>query len=821
MDFDRAMSKVSRSAKRAMLAITAYMGLSIKAFSSFEEQMAQVSTMLNEQTMRYMPAYSKAIKGMAIEFGEGTKTLSEGLYNILSASISADKAIEVLDVAVRSAKAGITDTGTATYAITGILNAYGLAADKASRVSDILFSTVYKGQTTFAQLAPAIGRVTAISSGAGVALEEVSAALATITRGGISTDEAITGLRQGIIALQGKQEQAVELAAKHGIVLSTEALAAKGLSGVLKELSVLSVSTINDMFTEVEARTSISKLIQDQKGYLDDYEQAMRSAGMTQEAFGKNTNILAQRFRRLWQLVKIVSVEVGEEFAGQMTELTELILKHKEKIIEYAEKAADKLSGFIEFMRNDWKAGIKLGLDVSLELFRGFGKSLMVVLEDIFLPLGSNISIWVKRGIAQGLEHRRLINEFLAQMEYSGGITKEAEAAIRQRASQKASEKLSTGYFQPVLEEAYPLIEYKPDTSRLKQITQQTKDEIDRIFQESGSRDYTNLSPFQQFAMDADNWLEKLPGITRETLRYSEALKAVGNITKEDIQINDEATKAANDLAYQRTRITADMYRDMGEFGDDYYNAQKALIDLQYDEYSKFIDDKALLNSWYYDQLEKLSEDSYQNEKNSLDDYFDDLEKRVGDMPKKWADAAASIEYSMANSFDSMISEGASFKDAMTGFAQDIGRAFSRMASQMLAESIMYGTLSGLGFYGPGGGSMITAGGSAAGGGNPYFLHGGGIAGIDGVRKPVPFGTFANAPRFHLGSDEVPAILQRGERVIPKGAGGTQKTDRPIEVHVRSIIVDDRRQAIIEEMKSKEGEKVFIQHAIRNRNLLR
>ena len=64
---------------------------------------------------------------------------------------------------------------------------------------------------------------------------------------------------------------------------------------------------------------------------------------------------------------------------------------------------------------------------------------------------------------------------------------------------------------------------------------------------------------------------------------------------------------------------------------------------------------------------------------------------------------------------------------------------------------------------------MTTAGGSAAGGGNPYFLHGGGIAGRDGPRKPVPFGTFFGAPRLHLGSDEVPAILQKGEMVIPKG----------------------------------------------------
>lgn len=232
----RTLTNIIKKMAKALLAVGA---AATYAFVKFETSMASVNTMLDEQTNTYLPRYSKQIKKMAKIYGESTSVLAEGLYNILSASIPASKAIDVLTTSVKAGKAGITDTSTAAYAITGILNAYSMSADKAGRVSDILFSIVKAGQTTFAQLAPAIGRVTAISASADVALEEVGAALATITRGGIGTNEAITGLRAAIISLMGKEEGAIKLAKQHGIELSIRALKTKGLIGMIQKLSQL------------------------------------------------------------------------------------------------------------------------------------------------------------------------------------------------------------------------------------------------------------------------------------------------------------------------------------------------------------------------------------------------------------------------------------------------------------------------------------------------------------------------------------------------------------------------------------------------------
>ena len=120
--------------------ITAAFGLTVKSAMSFEAELAQVSTMLDDTSMKYMPEYKRGLEKIAVEFGQSTKVLSKGLYDILSASIDPAKALGVLAEASKAAVAGITDTGVAADAITTVLNSYALEADQAGKVSDQLFA---------------------------------------------------------------------------------------------------------------------------------------------------------------------------------------------------------------------------------------------------------------------------------------------------------------------------------------------------------------------------------------------------------------------------------------------------------------------------------------------------------------------------------------------------------------------------------------------------------------------------------------------------------------------------------------------------------
>ena len=397
-----AAKNIQRQTKRLAIAATAYGLASVKAFSSFEEQMAFVSTMLNEQSMRHMPQYTKAVKNMAVEFGESTETISRGLYNILSASVKPAEALGVLEKALTASKAGMTDTATTTYALTGIMNAYGMAAKDVGKISDILFATVKRGQTTFAQLAPVIGRVTSIGASAGVKLEEISAALATITRSGISTDQAVTFLRSSLIALQGKGEDNIKMAKKWGIELSTAGLRAEGLSGMVEKLNELGEEQIKNIFTDIRSRQSLIVLLGKQKEFMYDIDVVTGSAGMTQEAYNKLINTTARSLRQLWQVLKYVTVEVGSRLAQNVKNLTKILVDNKEAIASWAVGIADRVAmvgniiwDVIALMKTRFNQEFQNVLNILLQGFITFGK----VVVNLAFRTGKGMIKAMKAGI--------------------------------------------------------------------------------------------------------------------------------------------------------------------------------------------------------------------------------------------------------------------------------------------------------------------------------------------------------------------------------------------------------------------------------------
>ena len=224
----------------------------VKVFADFEEQMANVSTMLDKPE-QHMDRFRAGIRKMSVDFGESTDTLAGGLYDILSASIAPEKALNVLGVAAKAARAGLTDTKTAADAITTILNSYGLSADNAASVSDLLFATVKRGKTTFAELAPAIGMVATTAASGGVPLEEMGAALATMTRNGVRTENAVVALNAIISSFLKPQKKAVDEAKKLGFEMSTATLKSEGLAGVFARISKLPPDAIAKLFPNVRA----------------------------------------------------------------------------------------------------------------------------------------------------------------------------------------------------------------------------------------------------------------------------------------------------------------------------------------------------------------------------------------------------------------------------------------------------------------------------------------------------------------------------------------------------------------------------------------
>ena len=131
---------------------------------------------------------------------------------------------------------------------------------------------------------------------------------------------------------------------------------------------------------------------------------------------------------------------------------------------------------------------------------------------------------------------------------------------------------------------------------------------------------------------------------------------------------------------------------------------------------------------------------------------------------------------SAENAFRSFVNTGKfDFKSLVRSILADLAvLSFRRAVLAPIANAL---------FGGFGGGNLLAG-----------VAHSGAVAGFTGSTRSVPSALFANAPRYHSGGtvglrpDEVPAILQRGERVLSRretaSYGAAQNVAQPVAIHI-------------------------------------
>ncbi|KSV79565.1 hypothetical protein N185_00100 [Sinorhizobium sp. GW3] len=175
---------------------------------------------------------------------------------------------------------------------------------------------------------------------------------------------------------------------------------------------------------------------------------------------------------------------------------------------------------------------------------------------------------------------------------------------------------------------------------------------------------------------------------------------------------------------------------------------------------------------------------------------------RLKDSQQKAVDAAkqfSGLGQEVVGGFISDIRNGASAAEALSN-------ALNKVLDKII-EIGLNSLFSGGGLFGGGGGAGGLLGGFLI----PGILHKGGVAGSDGYGhgRSVSPSAFAGAKRYHTGGvaglqpGEVPAILQRGEVVLPRGTkmGGQQAVQVQVGVSVDN---DGQLQAYVKSVSQQE-----------------
>lgn len=286
----------------------------IQSGAAFETSLAKVSTIADTSKLSTQQL-SDQITSISGQMGIAASDIAEATYQAISAGQDTSNAVAFAGQSAKLAAAGFTSSSSAVDILTTALNAYGLSADQAGHVSDVLLTTQNLGKTSVDELSSSMGRVIPLAAAYNVSVENLSSGLAVMTANGIATAEATTYTKSMLNELGdsgstvGKilQQQTGESFAQ----LNAEG---KSLGDVLQILydSVDGDSTaFAGLWSSVEAGTGALSLASGGADKFNDVlAQMQNSAGATESAYETMTDTFEHKVENIQTLAENLGVSL-------------------------------------------------------------------------------------------------------------------------------------------------------------------------------------------------------------------------------------------------------------------------------------------------------------------------------------------------------------------------------------------------------------------------------------------------------------------------------------------------------------------------------
>ncbi len=239
------------------------------------------------------------LKLVSIELNGSASTaqLAGAAYDVASAGFTnAADAADVLKAASMGATGGFADLNTTGNALTSVLNAYQISAKEATLIMDQFIQTQNDGKIVVQQYADGIGKVASVASLMKVPLTEVNAAIALVTKNGVKSEVAFTGMKTALLRLGG--EAGTKKLEKLGIDIDASTLASEGLFANLKKLEGLDVKSLESIFGQ-EAIQTMAPVLNNLKEYEQLIKNQEEAAGNSASAQFKANDTLAGSWKRI------------------------------------------------------------------------------------------------------------------------------------------------------------------------------------------------------------------------------------------------------------------------------------------------------------------------------------------------------------------------------------------------------------------------------------------------------------------------------------------------------------------------------------------
>jgi len=267
-----------------------------------------------------------------LEFGSAIRSgpidSANALYTVFSAGLTeTEAAFSTMEVAVKTAEAGLADLETTTEGLVASMLSYGdTSEDFAWRASNALTAMVAVGVGSMEEFAGAVGRVLPTAAALDISIEELYGDMAFLTQRGLSASTAATSLNSALTSMVKPSEAMTAAFQKLGVKGAEELIQQMGgVNGAIQALintSDGSQKAIQAMFNTKQGARAINQFAKfgDQwVAAMDEFQGSLD--GATMRAWEQQMMSFEAQFGLMTSALQALAIAVGSQIIPIITPL--------------------------------------------------------------------------------------------------------------------------------------------------------------------------------------------------------------------------------------------------------------------------------------------------------------------------------------------------------------------------------------------------------------------------------------------------------------------------------------------------------------------
>lgn len=312
---------------------------------------------------------------------------AEAMTELAKGGLSVEQAMSAAKGTLQLAAAAQIDAGQAAQFQSAALNAFGLSADQAGRVADVLANSANAAAGEITDFAQAMQQVGTVANSLGISLEDTATALSLLANAGIKGSDAGTLLKTALIQLASPSKQAAAALRTLGVDAFDAQGKFVGLDTIFGELQSASQRLTPEMYAQAAATafgTDAARIAGVAAGLTadqwDKMSASIRRQGGAADVAAAKTKGLGGAFEALKSQAETAALGIFDAIDGPAESLVrglaESIPRVQQFITELADGTNQTLKPFGEALGNiaDGVRPVVAGIgDVVSELTSGQG----------------------------------------------------------------------------------------------------------------------------------------------------------------------------------------------------------------------------------------------------------------------------------------------------------------------------------------------------------------------------------------------------------------------------------------------------------------